>query len=96
MISGKKFSFSNFQILGKLEIDLGIDLKNVFDKLSIPSELRYFFVKILTHYSRFEACCYNVVSRRIFFDMYLWLHESLLSKRDGILNCWGLKKSCYT
>ena len=50
MISGKNFHFQIVKAFGNLEIDLGINLKNIFDKLSTLSELRYFFVKTSTHY----------------------------------------------
>ena len=43
------FHFQVFQAFGNSEIDFGISLKNVFDKLSIHLELRYVFIKILTH-----------------------------------------------
>ena len=43
MVSGKLFSFSNFQTSGNLERDFGIDLKSVSDKLSIQLKLQSFF-----------------------------------------------------
>ena len=44
------FHFQIFQTHGNLEIDFSINLKNVSAELSILSELRYIFGKILTHY----------------------------------------------
>ena len=41
-------NFQIFQTSGNLEIDFGIGLENVFDKLSILLELHCFFVEILT------------------------------------------------
>ena len=47
------FYFKIFETFGNLEIDFGISFKkNVFNKLSILSELHYFFVKILTQYKK--------------------------------------------
>ena len=45
MISGKRFSFSNIQTFGNLEIDFVPALKNVSDKSSILSESRYFLLR---------------------------------------------------
>ena len=51
MISGQFFYFNIFQTCGNLEIDLMVaNQTHVSDKLSILSELRHLFVKILTHY----------------------------------------------
>ena len=49
---GKTSHFQIFRTFVNLEIDFGINSKNVSDKLSILSKLRYFFVNILTHYKR--------------------------------------------
>ena len=49
MIQENFFHFQIFYTFGNLEIYFGISLKNVSDKLSILSELRYLFEKILTH-----------------------------------------------
>ena len=49
MISEKKIHFQILQIFGNLEIDFSISRKFFFDKLSVLSELGYFFVQILTH-----------------------------------------------
>ena len=44
------FHFQVFQIFGNSEIHFGIRLKKLFDKLLTLSELRYFFIKILTRH----------------------------------------------
>ena len=49
MISRSFSGFQIFQTFKKLEIDLGNNLDKYFE-LSILPELRYFFVKLLTHY----------------------------------------------
>ena len=50
MVSEKLFSVSNFSNFWKFRNRFWYQLKTCFDKLLILSELRYFFVKILTLY----------------------------------------------
>ena len=59
--------------------------RNVSDKLSIRSELRFFFVKILTHY---KTDLKNAVTMPL--DQ---LDKVLLSNIEGILSYSGLKSA---
>ena len=67
----------------------------MFDKLSILTELRYFFVKILTHYTTDLKHAVTMPSHQGYCLTCIHSCISFIVKIGGVLSYCGLKKVLF-